>query len=130
MVGIRVDVDQAATPWASLFFCSARRWLSRISFLIIPALVTEGSEIRQGCRFISSLIQALGLLPGVFRCFLPCSVDRYFSRLRHLGWEQCSHGLTSGPLSRQFVGYLGIRQVAVAELLDGTIQTPPLHSVF
>ena len=30
--------------------------------------------------------------------FLLCLVGVHMCRLRHLGWEQCLHGLTSGPL--------------------------------
>ena len=36
------------------------------------------------------LIRALGKLPGGLCRFLPCSVGSHLSRLRHLGWEQCS----------------------------------------
>ena len=29
--------------------------------------------------------------------FVPCSIGANHCRLRHLGWERCSHGLTSRP---------------------------------
>ena len=29
--------------------------------------------------------------------FLPCGLGSHMSRLRHLGWNQCSHGLSSRP---------------------------------
>ena len=45
-----------------------------------------------------SLVRALGKLPGGIGRFLPFSVGGDMSRLRHLGWGQCSHGLTSRPL--------------------------------
>ena len=50
------------------------------------------------------------------------------SRLRHLGWDQCSHGLTSGPLEschhqclKAVCGVLGCPSGAAVELLDGTL---------
>ena len=67
-----------------------------ISVSSVP--VSEGMEIRQGCQFINSLVRALGKLPGGLGRFLPCQVGTHLSRLRHLGWNQCSHGLTSRPL--------------------------------
>ena len=67
-----------------------------ISVSSVP--VSEGIEIRHGCQFLSSLVRALGKLPGGLVRFLPCQVGSHFSRLRHLGWNQCSHGLTSRPL--------------------------------
>ena len=65
---------------------------------ISSVLASEGIEIRQGYRFTSSLVRALGTLPVGLGRFLPCTVGSHMSSLRHLGWEQCSHGLTSGPL--------------------------------
>ena len=59
----------------------------------ISCVPSEGIEIRQWCRFIRSLVRALGKLPGGLGGFLPCSVGGHMSRLRHSGWEQCSHGL-------------------------------------
>ena len=59
--------------------------------------VSEGIEIRHGCQFISSLVRALAKLPGGLCKFLPCGIGSHMSRLRHLGWNQCSHGLTSRP---------------------------------
>ena len=66
--------------------------------LVSSVPVSEGMEIRHGCQFISSLVRALGKLPGGLGRFLPCQVGTHLSRLRHLGWNQCSHGLTSRPL--------------------------------
>ena len=67
--------------------------------VLIPSVpVSEGIEIRHGCQFISSLVRALAKLPGGLGRFLPCKIGSHMSRLRHLGWNQCSHGLTSGPL--------------------------------
>ena len=57
------------------------RALRPISISFVP--VSEGIEIRQGCRFISSL--ALGKLPGGLGRFWSCPVGRHMSRSRHLG---------------------------------------------
>ena len=67
--------------------------------ILIPSVpVSEGIEIRHGCPFISSLVRALAELPGGIGRFLPAGIGSRMSRLRHLGWDQCSHGLTSRPL--------------------------------
>ena len=67
--------------------------------ILIPSVpVSEGSEIRHGCQFICSLVRALAKLPGGLGGFLPCQLGSHMSRLRHLGWNQCSHGLSSRPL--------------------------------
>ena len=63
-----------------------------ISLPFVP--VSEGIEIRHGCQFLSSLIRALGKLPGGLSRFLPCRLGTYLSWLRHVGWNQCSHGLS------------------------------------
>ena len=66
--------------------------------LIRSVPVSEGIEIRHGCQFLSSLIRGPAKLPGGLGRFLPCRLGSHLSRLRHLGWYQCSHCLTSGPL--------------------------------
>ena len=98
-----------------------------ISVSSVP--VSEGIEIRHGCQFISSLVRALGKLPGGFGRFLPCQVGTHLSRLRHLGWNQCSHGLTSRPLEScdhrclcAVCGVLGYPKGSAAELLDGALK--------
>ena len=71
-------------------------WAGRpISLPSVP--VSEGIEIRHGCQFLSSLLRALGKLPGGLGRFLPCRLGTHLSRLRHVGWNQCSHGLDSRP---------------------------------
>ena len=96
---------------------------------ISSVTVSEGIEIRQGSRFISSLVRALGKLPGGLGRFLPCAVCSHMSRLRHLEWNQCSHGLTSRPLEtchheclKAVCGVLGYPAGAAAELLDGSLK--------
>ena len=98
-----------------------------ISVSSVP--VSEGIEIRHGCQFISSLVRALGKLPGGLVRFLPCQVGSHLSRLRHLGWNQCSHGLTSRPLESchhlclcAICGVLGYPRTSAAELLDGVLK--------
>ena len=82
-----------------------------------------------GVNFISSLVRALGKLPGGLGRFLPCQVGTHLSRLRHLGWNQCSHGLTSRPLESchhrclsAICGVLGYPKGSAAELLDGALK--------
>ena len=69
------------------------------------------------------------MLPGGTGWFMPCQVGRHYSRLRHLGWEQCPHGLTSRPLEschhqcrRAVCGSLGYPAGAASELLDGSLK--------
>ena len=97
--------------------------------ILVPSVpVSEGIEIRHGCQFISSLVRALGKLPGGLGRFLPCQIGTHLSRLRHLGWNQCSHGLTSRPLESchhrclsAVCGILGYPKGSAAELLDGVL---------
>ena len=91
--------------------------------------VSEGVEIRHGCQFLSSLIRALAKLPGGLGRFMPCSLGSRMSRLRHVGWNQCSHGLNSRPLEschhqclKATCGVLGYPKSAALELLDGTLK--------
>ena len=56
-----------------------------------------GIDIWCSCRFIGALMRSLCLLPGGLRRFVACSVGANHCRLRHIGWEKCSHGLTSRP---------------------------------
>ena len=61
--------------------------------ILIPSVpVSEGIEIRHGCQFISSLVRALAELPGGLGRFFPCHLGSHMSRLRHVGWNQCSDG--------------------------------------
>ena len=67
--------------------------------ILLPFVpVLEGIEIRHGYQFLSSLVRALAKLPGGHGRFLPCGLGSHVSRLRHLGWNQCSHGLSSRPV--------------------------------
>ena len=54
-------------------------------------------DIWRSCRFIGAMMRSLCLLPGGLGRFVPCSIGANHCRLRHVGWERCSHGLTSRP---------------------------------
>ena len=56
-----------------------------------------GIDIWRSCRFIVAKMRSLCMLPGGLGRFVPCSIGADHCRLRHLGWERCSHGLTSRP---------------------------------
>ena len=99
--------------------------------------MSEGIEIRHGCRFVSCLVRALSELPGGMGRFLPCGVGAHMSRLRHLGWNQCSHGLFSRSLEschhQRFsavCGVLGYPEGSAAELLDGSLKLRYCTTVF
>ena len=69
--------------------------------------------------------------------FLPCQVDSHVSRLRHSGWSQCSHGLTSRPLEschhqclKAVCGVLGYPKGSASELLDGTLKLRHCTTLF
>ena len=98
--------------------------------ILIPSVpVSEGIEIRHGCQFISGLVLALAKLPGGLCRFLPGGIGSHMSRFRHLGWNQCSHGLKTRPLESSHYQCLNaVFQVleypkgAAAELSDGTLK--------
>ena len=97
---------------------------------LIPSVpVSEGIQIRHGCQFFSSLVRALAKLAGGIGRFLPCQVGSHVSRLRHLRWNQCSHGLTSRHLEschhqclKAVCGILVYPKGSALELLDGTLK--------
>ena len=60
--------------------------------------VSKGVQIRLECQFLGSLFRSLGNLPGGLSRFIPGSLGTHLCRLSHLGWLQCSHGLTCRPL--------------------------------
>ena len=98
--------------------------------ILLPSVpVSEGIEIRHGCQFLSSLVRALAKLPGGLGRFMPCDLGSHLSRLRHVGWNQCSHGLNSRPLEschhqclKALCGVLGYPKCSALELLDGTLK--------
>ena len=99
--------------------------------------VSEGIEIRHGCQFVSNLVRALAKLPRGLGRFLPCRLGSHVSRLRHLGWNQCSHGLSSRPLEschhqclKAVCGVLGYPEGSALELLDGTLKLRQCTDIF
>ena len=80
--------------WAGHRLLLVKRLLDLMCGLVVPPIsvssvpVSEGMDIRHGCQFISSLLRALGKLPGRLGRFLPCQVGTHLSRLRHLGWKE------------------------------------------
>ena len=56
-----------------------------------------GIDIWRTCRFIGALMRSLCFLPGGLRRFVPCSIGANHCRLRHIGWENCGHGLACRP---------------------------------
>ena len=75
-----------------------------ISVSAVPS--GPGIDIWRSCRLIGAMIRSLCLLPGGLGRFVPCSVGANHCRLRHLGWERCSHGLTSRPLESASATFL------------------------
>ena len=65
-----------------------------------------GIDIWRSCRFIGALVRALCALPGGVGRFMPCDIGANPCRLRHIGWEKCSHGLTSRPRESASEGFL------------------------
>ena len=106
--------------------------------IFIPSVpVSEGIEIRHGFQFVSSLVRALAKLPGGLGRFIHCHPGSHVSRLRHLGWNQCSHGLSSRPLEtcrhqciQAVCGGFGVSIGAAAELLDGTLKLRYCTTIF
>ena len=75
--------------------------------------------------------------PLRLRRFLPCGIGPHMSRLRHLGWSQCSRGLTSRPPESchhpclgAFCWVLGYPEGSAAELLDGSWKLRHCAAVF
>ena len=100
--------------------------------------MSEGIEILHGCQFLSSLVRGLAKLPGGFRRFVPCHLGSHKSRLRHLGWNQGSHGLSSRPLEPRHHQCLkavcgefwSTLKGAAAELLGGTLRLRYCTAIF
>ena len=94
--------------------------------------MSEGIEIRHDCQFLSSLVRALAKLPG-----LPCRLGSHLSRLRHVGWNQCSHGLNSRPSEschhqclKAVCGFWVYPKGSALELLDGTLKLRHCTTLF
>ena len=86
-VGQRLHAEKSCSP------PSPSPW--SLVFSVFP--VGIGQEIRHGCQFLHSLFRALGHLPGGLVWFIPCQPSAQYTRLMHVGWGQCGHGLSSRP---------------------------------
>ena len=64
---------------------------------VSAVLFGPGTDIWRSCRFVGCLMRSLCLLLVGLRRFVPCSIGANHCRLRHIGWEECGHGLTSRP---------------------------------
>ena len=53
-----------------------------------------GIDTWRSCRFIGAMMRSLCMLPGGLGRIVPCANH---CRLRHVGWDRCSHGLISRP---------------------------------
>ena len=78
----------------------------------------------------------LSYLGGLDR-FFPCRLGSHMSRLRHLGWNQFSHDLTSRPLEschhqrlKAVSEVLGYPKGSASELLDGTLKLRYCTTIF
>ena len=87
-----------------------------------------GIDIWRSCRFLGAIFRVLRMLPGGLGRFLPGDIGANHCRLRHIGWDKCSHGLTSRPRESSSVGFLdellvlfGYRAASGADLLAGTL---------
>ena len=88
----------------SLLFPKARRGSYPISVSAVPA--GPSIDIWRCCRFLGSVLRALGQLPGGLGRFIPCRIGANHCRLRALGWEQYGHGLTCRPHEATDTGFL------------------------
>ena len=62
-----------------------------------PRYLRPGRPISVSAVPFGPMMRSPCFLPGGLGRFVPCSVGANHCRLRHLGWERCSHGLTSRP---------------------------------
>ena len=85
--GERLELEKAVPRY--------RRSLRPISVSAVP--FGPGTHIWRSCRFLGALFRALRTVPGGIGRFFLCHVGANHCRLRHIGWEKCGHGLTSGP---------------------------------
>ena len=63
--------------------------------------------------------------------FMPCRIGSHMSRSRHLGWNQCSHGLSSrSSVPCGCMRDLGYPKGSASELLDGTLKLRHCTTLF
>ena len=65
---------------------------------VSAAAVCPDAERRNFCQFLATMMRALCRLPGGIGRFILGRIGSDHSRLRHVGWQKCCHGLTCRPL--------------------------------
>ena len=74
---------------------------------VSAVLFGPGTDIGRSCWVsCGALFGALSALPGGIGRFMPCDVGANRCRLRHIGWEKCGRGVTSGPGESASEGFL------------------------
>ena len=75
------------------------------------------------------MLRALARLPGGLGRILPRRIGANHGRLRHVGWENCCHGLNCRPRESSGEGFLsdllsllGYPRGSGSALLDGTLK--------
>ena len=103
----------------------ARRPLMRFfpSFPSPPSAppLSRRCEMKQGCEFLHGLFRSVGHFPGGLAQFIPCQPGANSTRLIHLGWEQCGHGLFSRP-RENFLAFFGYIAGAELKLFSGSLK--------
>ena len=75
-----------------------------ISVSVAPSC--PDADIRNLCQFFATMMRALCRLPGGIGRFIPGRIGENHSRLRHVGWQKCCHGLSCRPLETSGEGVL------------------------
>ena len=82
-----------------------------------------------GVSFFMAFSGLWVIYPGGLARFIPCQPSAHYTRLLHVGWEQCGHGLSSRPREScdlQFLtpllNFFGYPDGAAAELFSGTLK--------
>ena len=97
-------MDLGAGGISCSFFLSSGQERDSLWRRLILVIFDQGVQLQ--CRLFL-LVQAsiFGALVGLGR-FVPCSFGANHCRLRHVGWERCSHGHTSRPRESTSAAFL------------------------
>ena len=79
-------------------------------------LFCPDSDIRNLCQYFATMMRALCCLPGGIGRFTPGRIGANHSRLRHVGWQKCCHGLSCRPLETSGEGVLSDLLVLIGYL--------------
>ena len=95
-------------------------------FRLLPSC--SDADIRNLCQFFATMMRALCRLPGGIGRFIPGRIGENHSRLRHVGWQKCCHGLSCRPLETSgeevlsdLLSLLGYPSGSGAALLGGSL---------